>query len=83
MKKGKMIGYFIADQQSDFYQSTQFTTVLRFIQGNPNLGKLKEKETRNGLRLLLVFDHIKTLDRAYKAIQPLSPQLLDAEIKST
>lgn len=83
MKKGKMIGYFIADQQSDFFQSHQFTTVLRFIQSNPNLAKLKEKQTRNGLRLLLVFDHIKSLDKAYKAIQPLNPQILMEEIKST
>lgn len=83
MKKGKMIGYFIADQQSDFYQSPQFTTVLRFIQSNPKLAKLKEKETRNGLRLLLVFDDIKSLDKAYKSIQALSPQRLQAEVKST
>nr|WP_072765653.1 transcription-repair coupling factor [Arenibacter nanhaiticus] len=70
MKKGKMIGYFIADQQSEFYQSPTFNNVLRFVQNNPGLGKLKEKETRNGLRLLLVFDGIKSIDKAYKAMQP-------------
>jgi transcription-repair coupling factor (superfamily II helicase) len=70
MKKGKMIGYFIADQQSDFYQSSSFTSVLQFVQAHPDLAKLKEKQTRNGLRLLLVFEHINSIDKAYKSIQP-------------
>ncbi|MDX1363630.1 transcription-repair coupling factor [Arenibacter latericius] len=83
MKKGKMIGYFIADQQSDFYQSNQFTTVLQIIQSNPKLVKLKEKETRKGLRLLLVFNNINSLDKAYKAMQHLSPKDLKAKIEST
>ncbi|MEG3655789.1 transcription-repair coupling factor [Arenibacter palladensis] len=72
MKKGKMIGYFIADQQSDFYQSSSFTAVLQFVQAHPNLAKLKEKQTRNGLRLLLVFEHINSIDKAYKSIQPFN-----------
>ena len=70
MKKGKMIGYFIADQQSDFYQSSAFTAVLQFVQTHAKLAKLKEKQTRNGLRLLLVFEHINSIDKAYKSIQP-------------
>lgn len=72
LKKGKMIGYFLADQQSDFYQSKTFTTVMKFIQDHPGQAQLKEKETRNGLRLLLTFDHIKSINKAYNAIQPLS-----------
>ncbi|MFT5078966.1 MAG: transcription-repair coupling factor (superfamily II helicase), partial [Patiriisocius sp.] len=31
MKKGVFIGYFISDQQSDFYQSTGFSNVLQFM----------------------------------------------------
>lgn len=83
MKKGKMIGYFIADQQSKFYQSKQFTTVLQFIQSNPKLAKLKEKETRKGLRLLLVFNDIKSLDKAYRAMQQLAPAQLTSKVEST
>ncbi|MEL6917123.1 MAG: transcription-repair coupling factor [Bacteroidota bacterium] len=70
MKKGKLIGYFIADQQSDFYQSTGFTRVLQFVQSHPGLCKMKEKQTRNGLRLMLVFDGITSVKKALKAIQP-------------
>tara|TARA_R110002073_G_scaffold72414_4_gene176928 strand:+ start:63 stop:1271 length:1209 start_codon:yes stop_codon:yes gene_type:complete len=72
MKKGKMIGYFIADQQSDFYQSSSFTAVLQFVQTHSHIAKLKEKQTRNGLRLLLVFENINTIDKAYKAINPFN-----------
>ncbi len=70
MKQGKMIGYFIADQQSAFYQSPQFTKVLQFVQAFSSICKIKEKQTRNGLRLLLVFDHIKSVDQAYLALEP-------------
>ncbi|MDE3742444.1 transcription-repair coupling factor [Maribacter polysaccharolyticus] len=70
MKKGKMIGYFISDQQSAFYQSAKFTQVLHFVQSHANLCKLKEKETRNGLRLLLTFDKITSAEKALKALAP-------------
>ncbi|WMI66534.1 transcription-repair coupling factor [Aestuariibaculum sp. YM273] len=71
MKQGKFIGYFLNDQQSRFYQSKNFTKVLQFVQNHPSACKMKEKQTRNGLRLLLTFDNIKTVDQALKAIQPI------------
>lgn len=70
MKKGKLIGYFIADQQSDFYQSSSFTRVLQFVQSHSNICTMKEKQTRNGLRLLLVFERITSLDKALVALKP-------------
>ncbi|WP_281542097.1 transcription-repair coupling factor [Maribacter aestuarii] len=70
MKKGKLIGYFIADQQSDFYQSPTFTKVLQFVQSHPQHCKMKEKNTRKGLRLLLTFEHITSVDKALKALKP-------------
>lgn len=74
MKKGKFIGYFIADQQSSFYQSAVFTQMLQYAQTHPQLVKLKEKQTRNGLRLLLVFDGITSVDKALKVLEPFTPQ---------
>ncbi|MBA4745605.1 MAG: transcription-repair coupling factor [Muricauda sp.] len=74
MKKGKFIGYFIADQQSSFYQSAVFTQILQYAQTHPQLVKLKEKQTRNGLRLLLVFDRITSVDKALKVLAPFTPQ---------
>ncbi|MDC6350333.1 transcription-repair coupling factor [Zeaxanthinibacter sp. PT1] len=71
MKKGKLIGYFISDQQSGFYQSDRFTRVLQFVQSHPQQCKIKEKDTRKGLRLLLVFEKVSTISKALQAIRPL------------
>ncbi len=72
LKKGKFLGYFIADQQSDFYQSPAFTHVLQYAQKNPSACQLKEKQTRNGLRLLLVFDGVTNVTKALRVLSPLS-----------
>ncbi|KAB1066894.1 transcription-repair coupling factor [Tamlana haliotis] len=71
MKQGKLIGYFINDQQSRFYQSPSFTKVLQFVQTHPNACKMKEKQTRNGLRLMITFDKIKTVKQALEALKPI------------
>ncbi|ULC59851.1 transcription-repair coupling factor [Flaviramulus sp. BrNp1-15] len=71
MKQGKLIGYFINDQQSRFYQSSNFTKVLQFVQSHPNACKMKEKQTRNGLRLMLTFNNIKSVKQALNALQPI------------
>lgn len=71
MKHNKFVGYFIKDQQSSFYQSIGFTKVLQYIQTNPTACKMKEKQTRQGLRLLLTFDNIKSVDKALKVLQPI------------
>ena len=71
MKKGKLIGYFINDQQSSFYQSKNFTKLLQYVQTHPQSCKMKEKETRNGLRLLLTFDNIKSVDKALQVLKPI------------
>ncbi len=74
MKQNRLIGYFISDQQSDFYQSASFTSVLQFVQQHPKLCKVKEKNTRNGLRLLLTFERIDSIDKALQALKPLQAQ---------
>nr|WP_313805523.1 transcription-repair coupling factor [Flavobacterium sp.] len=69
LKQGKMVGYFVSDQQSDYYQSGKFMKVLQFVQQNGNLCKMKEKETKNGLRLLLTFENVKSIKRALELIE--------------
>ncbi|MES2746923.1 MAG: transcription-repair coupling factor [Bacteroidota bacterium] len=71
LKQGKMIGYFVGDQQSDFYQSTRFHKVLQFVQQNANLCKMKEKDTKNGLRLLLTFENVKSINKALDLINQM------------
>ncbi|QNJ97649.1 Transcription-repair-coupling factor [Constantimarinum furrinae] len=76
MKKGKLIGYFVSDQQSAFYQSNSFTEVLQYVQSHPQQVTMKEKQTRNGLRLLLSFDRITSVDKALKVLQPFHQTLV-------
>jgi transcription-repair coupling factor (superfamily II helicase) len=64
LKQGKMVGYFVADQQSQYYQSANFRNVLKFVQQYPTVSKMKEKQTKNGLRLLLTWENIKSLKKA-------------------
>ncbi len=68
MKQGKLIGYFVGDQQSDYYNSKQFRRVLQFVQQHGNICKMKEKETKNGLRLLLTFENVKSINRALECM---------------
>ena len=69
MKQGKMIGYFVSDQQSDYYTSTQFHHVLQFVQTQSQLCKMKEKQTPNGLRLLVTFENVKSIRRALELME--------------
>ena len=71
LKKGKMIGYFVSDQQSTFYQTETFTRVLKFVQFNSSICKMKEKETKLGLRLLLTFNAINSVDTALSTLQKI------------
>jgi transcription-repair coupling factor (superfamily II helicase) len=71
MKHGKLVGYFISDQQSNFYKSPSFTKVLQFVQTNPLACKMKEKQTRKGLRLLLTFENINSVEKALSTLQPV------------
>ena len=72
LKKGRLVGYFVNDQQSAFYQSEAFTKVLNYVQSNSQSIKMKEKETRNGLRLLLTIENIGNIDAALKALKGFS-----------
>jgi len=63
MKNQKFVGYFVADQNSPFFDSSQFSNVLQFVQQNAKRCTLKEKKTRSGLRLLLTFDNISSVQQ--------------------
>jgi transcription-repair coupling factor (superfamily II helicase) len=75
MKQDRFIGYFIADQQSKFYQSKAFQNVLRAVQNNPSKLKMKEKKTRAGLRLLLTAENVKNVNRAYEVLRAVVPRV--------
>ena len=74
MKNGKFIGFFIADQQSPFYQSEAFTQVLSFVQSQAHRVQLKEKKGVKGVRLLLKSDEAESIDAVIDLLRPLMPQ---------
>jgi len=69
LKKKRMVCYFLSNQQSEFYNSPTFTQVLKFVQSNPTTCVMKEKETKNGLRLLLTFIQIDSVEKALSELQ--------------
>ena len=69
LKKNRMLCYFISDQQSSYYQTPTFTSVLQYLQKNPTTCVMKEKETKAGLRLLLTFIKITSVKKALETLQ--------------
>jgi len=67
-----MIGYFISNQQSEFYQTKAFTTVLKYVQQNATTCVIKEKQTKIGLRLLITFIKIDSVEVALKRLQKVT-----------
>lgn len=66
LKNKNMICYFVSDQQSKFYQSTEFLKIVQYIQ---KTGKGKLKETNHKLTLTLTnIDNVETADYVLKEI---------------
>ena len=71
MKNHKLVGYFISDQESRFYQSIHFSKVLQYVQTHPQTCTVKEKQMRMGLRLMMSFSNINTVQQGLEALQPI------------
>ena len=71
LKQKRMIGYFVSNQQSSFYQTPIFTRILQFVQQNGTICVMKEKETKNGLRLLLTFIKIDSANKALETLKKI------------
>ncbi len=69
LKKQRLLGYFIADHNSGFYQSQTFAKVIEYIKNHPQSGVLKEKETKEGLRLLMTLIKIDSVQKALQVLQ--------------
>jgi len=69
LKKDTLIGYFIAEPKSPFYQSEIFMKVIQYAQHHPQICKMTEKQTPKGLRLLIRFDKVKSVSKALHVLQ--------------
>lgn len=72
IKQNTLIGYFIADQNSSFYQSQRFQHLIQSIHTSTNNVVMKEKKTRNGLRLLLNFGQTKSIKAALEKMKGIN-----------
>lgn len=72
IKNGKMIGYFIQNEKSPFYQSPIFTQILNYVQARTFNVSMSEKNNK----LRLIYTDIHNIE---KAIQVLSPILKGVE----
>ena len=71
LKQKRMIGYFVSNQQSEFYQTEAFAKMLKYVKENGKSCVMKEKETKNGLRLLITFIKIDSIKTALRILQKI------------
>jgi len=71
IKKNQFVGYFINNQNNPFFNSTIFSNLISKIQNQNKVVKIKEKETKKGLRLLLIIDNIENIKKLNKIINKL------------
>lgn len=66
LKQEKLIGHFINNSQSVYFQSMQFSYVLNTLQTHPNLAYMRE----NNEKLTLTFEKIFSIEKAISALIP-------------
>jgi transcription-repair coupling factor (superfamily II helicase) len=69
LKNKKMIGFFIPNQASPYYQSEIFSAVLKFVQQNHRTAKMKEAPNK----LTLTFENILSIKDAMTALATILP----------
>ena len=70
LKQNKMIGYFISNPQSKFYETDTFTKVLGYIQRAPKGCKISEKNDR----LRIIYDDVKDINKAFDKLNDILNQ---------
>ena len=68
MKQGKMVCYFVANQDNPFYQSGNFTKLITFAQDHPRSVHLRETSER----LSLVCDNVDSIHGAIDRLTALT-----------
>ena len=71
IKNNQFVGYFINDKNNSFFNSPIFSSLISKIQTLNKIVSIKEKETKKGLRLLLIIDNIKNIKNLNKLINKL------------
>ena len=67
IKNDSMIGTFIQNENSPYYQSAKFTQVLNYIQSSPRGVKMSEKNNK----LRLIYDEVKSVGGALERLREI------------
>lgn len=62
LRNQRLSGYFIADQESPFYQSPVFMNILKFVQANPSRCRMKESKDKLSIRFTNVRNAFEGLE---------------------
>ncbi len=68
LKKSILITYFVSNPESPFYSSQKFKEVIRNIQANPDIFRMREEQEKLSLRS----DHVNSIEEAYQIVLRLS-----------
>jgi transcription-repair coupling factor (superfamily II helicase) len=70
LKSNTLILYFVANQQSPFYQSPEFVQILAWLQNHPRRAEMKESRDR----LSMTFKHVFSMAKMRSLLLDLSGQ---------
>ena len=73
LKKNKLICYFDTTSTDNFFQSDDFSRMMRQLQSHSKKGILKERKQGENTRLLLSFEEVKTIEEALCCLAELQP----------
>lgn len=71
LKNGKMTGYFIQDPEHSFFQGNMFNKILQYVQTHPKAARMDQKETKTGLRLMMRFEKVDSVEKALQKLNPV------------
>jgi len=71
IKSEKFIGYFISNQQSEYYNSDTFKKVLQFVQSNGRLCGLKE----TGHKLSLTIKNVRDIKQVFEYLKQMDEKV--------
>jgi transcription-repair coupling factor (superfamily II helicase) len=76
LKQQTFVGYFVQNQQSEFYQSQFFGLLMQYLSRFPSRARMKERNNK----LTLVMEQMKNIDQVVQALRQISEALqVDAE----
>jgi len=68
LKKRSLITYFVSNPDSPFYRSERFKEVIRNIQANPDVFRMREDQEKLSLRC----EEVNSISEAYQILEKLS-----------